>query len=201
MTLEKDSTRSRIVIKSEEQCIVMGVVYSPLEIDTDHETMRSETIEQMAHDFLANGRVGMIDYQHNRQPTASRVVESFIARKDDPDGFPEGSWVLGVKIYDPDLWQKVKKGEINGFSFSGPATPVEVRGVPVRHVTKMIGATESSTGGPVPEHTHRVQLQFNQHDKVTPTLTDEVLGHRHYIFRTTATEPALDHAHRLILVN
>jgi hypothetical protein len=199
LMLEKDST-SRIVIKSEEQCIVMGIVYSPLEIDTDGETMRPEVIEKMAHDFLANGRVDRIDLMHDRQPTASRVVESFIARKNDPHDFPEGAWVLAVKIFDPDLWTRVKSGEINGFSFSGPITPVEVRGVPVKHIVKMKGTTEPSTGGPVPEHTHKVQLQFNKNDKVIPVLTKEALGHQHYVFKTTATELALDHAHRLILV-
>ena len=56
-----------------------------------------------------------MDTEHNHQVSGATIVESFIARKGDPD-FAEGAWVLGVRMTDGELWERVKSGELNGFS-------------------------------------------------------------------------------------
>jgi hypothetical protein len=191
---------SKMVIKSEEKRLVFGEVYAPWQIDTDGEAMLPEDIEKMAHDFLASGRVNKIDEQHNLTESNCLVVESFIARKGDPDGFIEGAWVLGTHIIPDDLWEKVKKGEINGYSFYGPVTQVSVSAVVLatRHIT---GKTEASADGFLPPHTHDLDIKFSKDDKVITGLTSSNLNHCHVVTRTTATEIELEHAHRMVLID
>jgi hypothetical protein len=190
-----------IVVKSEAKQIVYGEVYAPYQIDTDGESMLPEDIESMAHDFLANGLCNKIDVQHNLEESGCKVVESFIARKDDPDGFVEGAWVLGVKIIPVELWAQVQKGELNGFSFYGPVKQVPVQAVVVA-TKRMIGKTEESMeDGLLPPHGHDLDIRFDQAGRVLPGLTGEALDHRHLVLRTTATEQEMEHAHRMILID
>jgi hypothetical protein len=53
------------------------------------------------------------------------IIESYIAPTDfkcNGQVVKSGSWVMGVKIFDKDLWQAIKKGEITGFSIAGRGT-------------------------------------------------------------------------------
>jgi hypothetical protein len=103
--------------------IVYSVVLSPNEIDAQDDFMDAEDIEKTAHRYLANSRV--IGSGHSK-PIKAYPVESFIAPQDfEVDGqyghqtVTKGSWVLGVKIDDPDEWQKVVDGEYQGVSVGG----------------------------------------------------------------------------------
>jgi hypothetical protein len=189
----------KVVVKSEEDHFVLAEVYSPLHVDTDGEAMTAEEIRKMAYRFLSEGKVRKIDVQHNQQESGCVMVESFIARDNDPDGFIKDSWVAGLVIPSGEVWDKVKKGELNGFSFLG-----EVRKIPVQaKVTvtrKMVGETEDSIEGLLPAHSHPVTITFSENGRVEPGWTDEAFSHRHPVQRATATEPELEHGHRIILV-
>ena len=188
-----------LVIKSEEERLVYGEVYSPLHVDTDTEAMTKDEIRHMAHRFLTSGRVNKIDVGHNGEESGCLVAESFIARKNDPDGFIEGSWVLGVYVLPDQLWDAVKKGELNGFSFYGMAgrVPAEVE---VETVRKMAGVTELSTDDVLPPHQHDVTLFFDSDGRIIAGETEVALGHKHQVLHATATEKTLEHSHRLVLV-
>jgi hypothetical protein len=190
----------KIIIKSEDKRLAYGEVYAPLRVDTDGEAMNAEAIEKAAHEFLASGRIDQIDVQHSFEKSGCVVVESFIARKNDPDGFIEGSWVLGVRILPDELWLAVKSGEINGFSFAGlpgGRTPAKVT---VDMAKRVVGETEKSTDGPFPEHSHDLELEFNEAGRPIMTKTGEAIGHVHVVRKLTATDREFDHAHRLILI-
>ncbi len=189
----------RVVIKSDDDHFVLAEIYSPLHIDTDGEAMTAEEIRKMAYRFLSEGRTKKIDLQHNRQESGCVMVESFIARDNDPDGFIKDSWVGGLIIPAGEIWDKVKKGELNGFSFFG-----EVRKVPVTaKVTvtrKMVGETEDSIEGVLPVHSHGMSVMFSEDGRVEPGWTEEFLDHRHRIQKATATDVEWEHGHRIILV-
>jgi hypothetical protein len=59
------------------------------------------------------------------------MIESFVMTPEKiekmgmPDSTPVGWWV-GYKIHDEDAWQKVKKGEVTGFSIHGRGKRKEV---------------------------------------------------------------------------
>jgi hypothetical protein len=191
---------TNIVIKNEAKRLVYGEVYAPLQIDTDGEAMTEAEIEKMAYGFMTERSMDSIDVSHNYMPSGCVIVESFIARKDDPDGFVKGSWVLGVKIVPDEIWEAVKKGELNGFSFAGKCNSEQVV-ARVSVTKKMMGVSEKSEQGLLPPHMHDVDIEFDDNGHVLTGKTDMVMGHKHEITKTTATDPAMEHSHRLILIN
>lgn len=125
-TIEKVLKSGRIVpiIKSNnEKQIVYGVILAPNEIDSQDDYMEAEDIEKAAHSYLTHSR--MVGSEHSKSIGAT-PVESFIAPQDfevsgqyGDQPVKKGSWVLGVKIKDPEEWEKVKSGEYTGFSVGG----------------------------------------------------------------------------------
>jgi len=190
--------KRKLFIKSEEERIVSGEVYSPLDIDTDGEAMTKEEIRKMAYKFLASGRVNKIDINHNEVESGVVVVASDIAKVNDPDGFTEGAWVLTVYVEPDEIWQKIKKGELNCFSFGGDGYTVELDST-VSVPKEAIGKTELSLKDvPLPPHDHDVHLTFDENGDLIPTETGKTLNHVHYIKSVSATEVTFDHAHRII---
>tara|TARA_Y100000031_G_C8225013_1_gene387843 strand:- start:861 stop:1439 length:579 start_codon:yes stop_codon:yes gene_type:complete len=186
-------TVSKIQRVDGEKQIVYGVVYSPLEIDTWGETMTAEDIEVMAHRFMELQHNQTIDEMHDESPKLTCwPVESFIARKGDPD-YPEGAWVLGVKINDDDTWAKVKKGEINGFSFQAMVSKIAAV-VEIEFDPEVIGQTEENEG-----HRHLFFAKIDDDGKVYGGRTTTDAGHSHEIKRGTATEETNGHRHRYFL--
>lgn len=194
------NTQKRIIIKSEDERLVFGEVYIPLHVDTDGEAMTADEIRKMAYDFLASGRINKIDTNHNYKENGCVVVESFIARKNDPDGFVEGAWVAGVYITKDELWKGIKKGDFNGFSFGGIAHSIDLKAI-VKVSRKMIGETEDSTDSDIiPAHSHRIDLNIDVDGMILDGETEESFGHKHRVLRSSATEKSLEHSHRLVLV-
>lgn len=193
-------TCRKLVIKDDADAPmrVYAEVYVPLAMDTDQDAMRDKEVEDMAHDFLKSGRVLKIDINHDLQESGCAVIESYIVRYENPD-FKLGSWVLGVEIYDPELKDAVRKGDLNGFSFySDDLKETTVVDVPVTIVRKLAGTVEESTSPDIEKHDHESIIEFDEDGNVVPTFTSEVLEHRHPILRTTSTETEADHAHRIV---
>lgn len=185
----------RIKKIDEEKRIVYGEVYAPNVLDTYGDFMTAEDIELMAHRFmkLANMQQA-IDTNHDEQPNGSYPVESFIAREGDPEYTP-GSWVLGTKIEDDNLWADIKKGEINGYSFQALVRKLAVV-VNIDMTPDNFGVTEEADG-----HFHFFWVEFDDDGRVKKGRTSEDEGHYHEIKRGTATEKADGHAHRIVLGN
>ena len=80
------------------------------------------TIEKLAQDFLAN------DYQHNitvdHQEEANDIVmvESWIKTSENDKSVsyglnePIGTWFIGMKVNNDEIWQRIKDGFYKGFS-------------------------------------------------------------------------------------
>jgi hypothetical protein len=189
----------QLKIKSHEKRLVFGEVFSPLQVDTQGEAMTKGAIEDMAHTFLLEGRTDKVDVSHSFKKSGCLVVESFIARKSDPDGFIEGAWVLGVKVIPDKLWELVKKGELNCFSFGGQGRTVPKK-VKIEQIIKLEGETEKShEDGPLPPHKHIAVLHFKD-GTLIPGRTGVTLDHDHGISKESATEQELDHSHRMITI-
>jgi hypothetical protein len=184
-----------------EQQIVFGEVYAPDRPDAQGEFMRAEEIASMAHDFIRQGKMGQIDLQHDGQVIEGpSIVESFIARKGDPD-FIEGAWVIGMHIPNPDLWEAVKKGEINGFSMEALVTRHEQE-VPMEIPPVVQGLTsKSDNSAPVSPHEHRFFVSYDDNGIFRGGITDNVLGHQHVIKAGTHTETTEGHSHRFSAVD
>lgn len=189
-----DASLVTITKADAEMQIVYGEVYVPGVPDSHNEYMTQESVYKAAHGFLKNHNVHNVDKQHDNMPTGAYVVESFIARKGDPD-FIEGSWVVGVHIPDADLWEQVKKGELNGFSLQALVTKT-LQEVEVTIPEMMEGETEAAEDG----HTHRFVAKFDDDGSFVGGETDSVDGHTHTIVKGTRTEESNDHHHRFAFV-
>lgn len=86
------------------------------------------TIKQIAQKYFAKGFQNNVNLQHDKGQIVEGVTvfESWIVdskRGIAPmKGFedaPEGSWFISMKVNDDATWQKVKAGEIKGFSVEG----------------------------------------------------------------------------------
>ena len=102
-----------------EKRLVYGVVLVPDLVDVQGDVLTAEAIEQAAHRFLVESR--RIGVQHQYTANA-QVVESYIAPQDLELGgrtVPKGSWVLVTKVLDDALWERIKNGELTGYSIGG----------------------------------------------------------------------------------
>lgn len=115
------STFGRIVKTDSENHYVTGIVYSPLTEDAHGDFMTEDEITKAAYYFAKNGN--KVDIQHSFEPfDGAAVVENWIAKADFKIGDEEvrkGSWLLTVEVTDADVWDKIEKGEISGFSMGG----------------------------------------------------------------------------------
>ncbi len=101
--------------------ILKGVVYKPNEVDSQGDWMSSETIEEMAYLFMKKSAMGQVDTYHNSELIPAYICESYIAQKTDPDGYPEGSWIVAIKVEDPEVWDQIENGTLGGLSLAGTA--------------------------------------------------------------------------------
>lgn len=177
----------------EEKQIVYGEVYAPYVLDTYGEFMTPEDIELMAHRFMKLDLSKVIDTQHDNQPNGSYPVESFVAREGDPDYTP-GAWVLGVHIPDPELWQSVKTGMLNGFSFQSLVKPTSVD-VEIDVIRDFVGETELSE-----DHHHTFFVELDEIGNVVGGRTSKAAdGHYHEIKWASVTGRSNGHSHRFFL--
>ena len=207
MTNQTDSARDlmhryviRIARVDDDRRVVLGMVYEPNVLDTYGEFMFAGDIETMAHRF-AQVWSESIDTSHDNIPNGSFPVESFVARAGDPD-FPEGAWVLGIKVPDDHLWRQIKSGELNGFSFEALVKPVLVM-ASVSNVRDRVGRTEGASGNE--DHSHVFFASVNTIGRVECGFTaiDAAADddHTHAIRRASYTEPGGvdNHTHRFFM--
>ncbi len=188
--------RSEIKKFDDELQIVWAEVYAPNVPDSEGDFMVPEEIRKAAYHFMCKGRLDQIDVNHDNELYGCHVVESFIAREDDPLFIP-GSWVVGVHIPSPKLWGMVKSGELNGFSMQALAyrTPKELG---YKLPSDVRGQTDFSHG-----HGHDFAVAFDDDGTFLggATLAGGEDGHTHAIKRGTITEPGPDgHVHRFSFV-
>lgn len=85
----------------------------------------ADTIRQIAQVFFKRGFQGNMNLDHTATPAKSFIFQSYIVDKakgmTSPKGLnlPEGSWVVGVKVTDKDVWNEIKEGKRKGFSVEG----------------------------------------------------------------------------------
>ena len=99
--------------------VVYGVVLEPDVEDIQGDIISAEEIEQAAHNFMVSYQT-IVDCHESMAD--ARPVESYIAPIDFEmagQTIKAGSWVMAVKIFNVDLWDKIVAGEYTGFSIGG----------------------------------------------------------------------------------
>lgn len=90
-------------------------------IDRQGDMISEAELVKAAHRFMKTAREGKV--MHEGQPKAE-IVESMVLRPDvakalGVEDFKKTAWVIGMKVYDDDTWERVKKGELKAFSIGG----------------------------------------------------------------------------------
>jgi phage head maturation protease len=86
-----------------------------------------DTVRKASELFLMRSNQNNATYEHERKMLdGMSVVESWIIEDEKTDksklyGFnlPKGTWMISMKVNNDDVWQKVKDGEVKGFSIEG----------------------------------------------------------------------------------
>ena len=115
------STLGKILKVDAETHYVTGIVYEPLIEDAHGNFMTESEIRKAAFWFAKNG--DKVDLQHSfEQVEGVTVVETYVAPSDmEVEGQPviKGTWLMTVEVENADVWNKVQKGEVTGFSMGG----------------------------------------------------------------------------------
>lgn len=121
------STFGPIVKVDADTHYVTGVVYEPMKDDTQGDFMTEDEIQKAAYWYMENGQ--NVDIQHSFQPfSGATTVESWVTKSDQKIGdqdIQKGTWMMTMKITDPEVFEAVQKGDITGFSMGGSGTYVE----------------------------------------------------------------------------
>jgi site-specific DNA-adenine methylase len=113
---------------------VLGIVLEPEVVDAQGDIYSSEEIRRAAHRFMEE--FGGLGLMHRLRVNGQvKVLESYLAPVDFTLGevqVRKGTWLLAVRVLADDLWERVKNGELTGFSIGGsarrvpePSTPTE----------------------------------------------------------------------------
>lgn len=185
---------------TELERVIMAELLIPDVPNTYGDIYTRESISEFMVEFARRGYG--IDIDHDNEDVRNEkliVVESFLARKGDPD-FIEGSWVVGMKVLDDDLWEQVQAGKYNGFSYEAlvEMLPVELQHLRNRQV---VGVTSPALDG----HVHEFLVLLDPLNRPISGATGVSRGHSHTISYHTVTDPHTDlfgngHMHRYHVV-
>lgn len=190
---------ARIVFREDKKWeqVVFAEVLVPDVVNNYGDIYTEEAIAEFAYEFARQGYG--IDVDHDNEDingTGAYVVESFLVRAGDPD-FIKGSWVIGVKVVDEELWEGILSGSINGFSYEAMVTmvPVTFTGVSGRQVS---GTTSED---PSDGHSHTYVVFLDAFNNPISGATSENADHSHTIVSHTTTEVVNGHNHRYQVVS
>lgn len=104
-----------------EEQFVLGIVLEPETVDTQGDIYSAAEVRQAAHRFMQEHRhIGLLHRQ--LVDDRVRILESYVAPSDfevDGQKVKQGSWILGARVLDAELWRRVKSGELGGWSIGG----------------------------------------------------------------------------------
>ena len=128
----KDKDIVKEAFSSDEKHMVYGAVLRPdfpiYRYDGENEyylEFTSESIERMARDYMMNYRQGNVTIQHEEYANEVFMVESWIKQDMDKDksvsvgldkSLPIGTWFCGFYVNNNDIWERIRRKELKGFS-------------------------------------------------------------------------------------
>lgn len=128
----KKEDEQRVYLESDVKHMVYGAALIP---DKDiyrnngeqefYISFTKESIEKMSQDFMKEYRQHNVTLDHETDASDITVVESWLKADSlydksvaiglDKD-LPVGTWIVGMKVNQIDVWDRIKSGELKGFS-------------------------------------------------------------------------------------
>jgi len=135
--------------KDKDQHICYGIVYEPGVTDAQGDIANEEEIRKACYSFMEESLV--FKMSHRGKNLKIKVLENYIA----PDDFTiekqpvkKGSWVMSVRILDELVWEKIKKGELAGYSIAGVSSGKDLT---KNHVNGVSLSGDANTNTPANE--------------------------------------------------
>ncbi len=132
---EEQRAKLQFAVNDELQIISGPAMVADLEMYRNDGTLgeyyvkfSAETIQTIVQKFSAKGLLSKFNIMHdpNQAVQGVTIFNSFITSDklgiQAPKGFEDlalGSWFISVKIDNPEVWARVKAGQIKGFSVEG----------------------------------------------------------------------------------
>jgi hypothetical protein len=131
VALSKDEEeKQQVFLESNEKHLVVGAALIP---DKDiyrnngeqefYINFTKESIEKMSQEFMKEYRQKEVTLDHEDAANEICVVESWIvldSYKDKSNALginvPEGTWMVSMKVNNIETWERIKSGELKGFS-------------------------------------------------------------------------------------
>lgn len=129
---KQDEEKKQVFLESNEKHMIYGAVLIPDKEIYRHDDngeylleFTQESIEKMAYDFLRQYRQSDITLMHEEFASEVTVVESWLKTDMNYDksialglnkDLPIGTWFAGMKVNNIETWEKIKSGELKGFS-------------------------------------------------------------------------------------
>ncbi|MBA7521143.1 putative protein YqbD [subsurface metagenome] len=120
------------VSKGTDEQILSGIVMqgTPPEresdpyLDSQNDWCKMAELQKAARSFMQNER-RVFDVNHEGRDYEFPVIDSYVIEQDDIMKFgvelKKGAWIMTLKIDNDEVWEKVKNGELEGFSVQGTA--------------------------------------------------------------------------------
>lgn len=123
-------SKSMLVKKSTNEELMQAtfVVMVPDEVDLHGDIISEEEVRKACHNF--NKFCRQPNLMHIRKTTSFEFAESYILPIDaEIEGreIKKGSWLCTVQCLNPDVWELIKSGEINGVSIGAVAKVEEIQ--------------------------------------------------------------------------
>lgn len=127
---EQKEEKVQAFLESEERHMCYGAALIP---DKDiyrnngeqefYVSFTKESIEKMSQDFMKNYRQNEVTLDHEEMASDITITESWLVEdpyKDKANALginvPQGTWMVGMKVNQIDVWERIKSGELKGFS-------------------------------------------------------------------------------------
>lgn len=125
---KKEPIEGKILKVDDEQHIIYGWASVVTEngepvVDRQGDVIKSDTLVKAVNEFMEHVRVGKT--MHEGEETG-KVIHSLPVTKEICDALGIQStregWIVAYKVYDQEVWKRVKSGELAAFSIGGRAT-------------------------------------------------------------------------------
>jgi len=108
-----------------EERYVFGVVLVPNEPDAQGDIYSADEVRKAAHSYMEHFGGDTFKVMHNGAAVDGVVVlETYLAKVRETHGeetFPVGTWFLGTRVLNDDVWEAIKRGAFTGYSMGGTA--------------------------------------------------------------------------------
>lgn len=90
-----------------------------------------EQVRRIAQVYMKRGYQSNVNIEHSMVPAGAYIFQFYVVDdyNQSPRGMdlPDGTLVVGMKVEDPETWQKIRNGELQGFSIEGVFKMLQVK--------------------------------------------------------------------------